>query len=232
MNGFLHGFAEELVKLGVASNLTGGSGGGARVPKAPNPAGGFAVKKQQMNFSEAPKTKRYREGPKGPNLAPVTTPTTAPKKSGGGKRRKSDGAVLKPSRFLPGERVDDMKAREARTATESAAWKKKKAMGASYNTAYGRSGEQKYTGAGANAPRAKRRADYKVSGMEAPIGGGQKKAPAVKAFKQNIPAPKPVSRTIRMRGTHGFVNVDPSKKAVPKMRNAIDMSTLRPGPKY
>jgi len=144
MNGFLHGFADELVKLGTVSSLTGGAGGGARVPKAVSPAGGFKVKKQQMNFSEAPaKPGRYREPAKGPNMAPVTTPDAAPKKSRGGRGRKSDGAVLKPSRFLPGERVDDMKAREARTNTQSAAWKKKKALGSSYNTAYGRYGESK-----------------------------------------------------------------------------------------
>lgn len=230
MNIFLHGFADELVKLG---NVLGGARPSAPTHRAPSTVkqpGEFKTNKMKVNFGQAPKKGRFREVAKGPNISAVNTPTeTAKTKPSGPRRKKSDGAVLKPSRFLPGERVDDMKAREARTATESAAWKKRKAMGSTYNTAYGRQGEKRFTGPGAGGPRTKRMASYNVPGMEAGLGGVQKQAPAVKAFKQNIPTPKPVSETIRMRGAHGFVNVDPSKKAVPKMRNAIDMSKLRPG---
>lgn len=186
MNNFLHGFANELVKLGAASSSAGtnyvrdtnrnpganapapaakppaapkpASGatpravsGGARVPKFGVPVGGYADKKknpQAMNWTSGPaKPTRYREPDSGPNMAPVTTKTEKPKTGGGGKRgkrgKKSDGAVLNPRRRLPGERIDDMQARLARTGTESKAWKKRKAMGSLYNTAYGRQGESK-----------------------------------------------------------------------------------------
>jgi hypothetical protein len=129
MNFFLNGFADELVKIGA---VLGGSSGAAaapthRAPSVVKQPGQFSVNKMKVNFGQAkPKQTRYREPSAGPNMAPVTTapPPVNKKIRRGGK--KSDGAVLKPSRYLPGERHDDMLKREGRRRAESATWKRDK----------------------------------------------------------------------------------------------------------
>ena len=216
MNNFLHGFADELVKVGAVSSMSGTNymrdtgtkplpapgSGQAKPPAPPKPTGGSApapasttpkqlqpqsgiaasaggakipksfgnprnimstIGNQRMDLTNKPaKPGRYRESPAGPNISAVTTPTEAPKKTGGGGRKsKGDGAVLEPRRRLPGERLDDMHKREAGEAGYNKKLQAKKALGSRYNTAAGRYGTS-------NAPQPHQISTIKGQGWNAP----------------------------------------------------------------